>query len=58
MIEKGLLGFKDKDYDKIIDRKEAIIMALEEALENDIVLIAGKGHEDYQEFSDHRIHFS
>jgi UDP-N-acetylmuramoyl-L-alanyl-D-glutamate--2,6-diaminopimelate ligase len=58
MIEKGLLGFQDQIYDKIIDRKEAINMALDKASANDIVLIAGKGHEDYQEFSDHRIHFS
>ncbi len=58
MIEKGLLGFQDQIYDKIIDRKEAINMALEKASANDIVLIAGKGHEDYQEFADHRIHFS
>ena len=36
----------------------AIFIALEMALENDVVLIAGKGHEDYQEFKDYRIPFS
>lgn len=34
---------------KIIDRRQAIQTALEGALEGDIVLIAGKGHEDYQD---------
>ncbi len=58
MIEKGLLDFKVKNYDRIIDRKEAINTALDKGSANDIVLIAGKGHEDYQEFADHTIHFS
>jgi UDP-N-acetylmuramoyl-L-alanyl-D-glutamate--2,6-diaminopimelate ligase len=33
----------------IADRREAIRAALEGAWEGDIVLIAGKGHEDYQD---------
>ncbi|WP_304353411.1 UDP-N-acetylmuramoyl-L-alanyl-D-glutamate--2,6-diaminopimelate ligase [Brachyspira innocens] len=53
-IEKG---FKNKDYKKIIDRKEAIFEAIKEAKENDIVIIAGKGHETYQIFPDKTIHF-
>ena len=33
----------------IVDRREAIQTALQHAREGDIVLIAGKGHEDYQD---------
>jgi len=39
------------------DRRAAIQMALESAREGDCVLIAGKGHEDYQILGDKRIHF-
>ncbi|MEI0604365.1 UDP-N-acetylmuramoyl-L-alanyl-D-glutamate--2,6-diaminopimelate ligase [Brachyspira alvinipulli] len=53
-IEKG---FKNNNYKKIIDRKDAIFEAVKEAKENDIVIIAGKGHETYQIFPDKTIHF-
>ena len=36
---------------RIIDRREAIEMALSIAKKNDIVLVAGKGHESYQEIN-------
>jgi UDP-N-acetylmuramoyl-L-alanyl-D-glutamate--2,6-diaminopimelate ligase len=39
------------------DRAKAIHRAIEEARAGDIVLLAGKGHEDYQIFADHTIHF-
>ncbi|HEX8871519.1 MAG TPA: UDP-N-acetylmuramoyl-L-alanyl-D-glutamate--2,6-diaminopimelate ligase [Candidatus Acidoferrum sp.] len=39
------------------DRAKAIKLAIEEARAGDIVLLAGKGHEDYQVFADHTIHF-
>ena len=38
------------------DRAKAISLAIEEARPGDIVLLAGKGHEDYQVFTDHTIH--
>jgi UDP-N-acetylmuramoyl-L-alanyl-D-glutamate--2,6-diaminopimelate ligase len=41
------------NYEVIADRKEAIFKAIAMAAPRDIVLIAGKGHETYQEFSDH-----
>jgi UDP-N-acetylmuramoyl-L-alanyl-D-glutamate--2,6-diaminopimelate ligase len=37
-----------KPYEKIADRREAIHRAIREARAGDLVLIAGKGHEDYQ----------
>ena len=39
------------------DRAKAIRLAIEEARAGDMVLLAGKGHEDYQIFADHTIHF-
>lgn len=36
-------------YVEIIDRKEAIRYAIEEAQVGDVIVLAGKGHEDYQE---------
>ena len=39
------------------DREKAIGMAMEEARRGDIVLLAGKGHENYQILSDHTLEF-
>ncbi|WP_028782684.1 UDP-N-acetylmuramoyl-L-alanyl-D-glutamate--2,6-diaminopimelate ligase [Thalassobacillus devorans] len=44
-------------YDRIVDRKEAIRFALEQAQPGDMVLIAGKGHETYQEVNGKRYEF-
>jgi UDP-N-acetylmuramoyl-L-alanyl-D-glutamate--2,6-diaminopimelate ligase len=38
------------------DRAKAIKLAIDEARTGDIVLLAGKGHEDYQVFADHTVH--
>ena len=46
-----------KPYQKIVDRKEAILKALSEAKKDDVILIAGKGHENYQILHDQIIHF-
>ncbi|UCH52541.1 MAG: UDP-N-acetylmuramoyl-L-alanyl-D-glutamate--2,6-diaminopimelate ligase [Pseudomonadota bacterium] len=40
------------------DRKTAIAMAIAEAAAEDIVLVAGKGHEDYQQIGETRIPYS
>ncbi|MCL4415195.1 MAG: UDP-N-acetylmuramoyl-L-alanyl-D-glutamate--2,6-diaminopimelate ligase [Actinobacteria bacterium] len=58
MIEEGFRQSGTQKYMKIADRKEAIFNALDITGKKDIIMIAGKGHEDYQEFSDFRIHFS
>jgi len=44
-IEKGILKIKIKNYQKILDRKEAIRKALNLAKPSDIVIITGKGCE-------------
>jgi UDP-N-acetylmuramoyl-L-alanyl-D-glutamate--2,6-diaminopimelate ligase len=54
-IETGVVG---KNYVTEPDRKEAIRKAVGVAEEGDIILIAGKGHEDYQEIKGARQPFS
>ncbi|MBI3592095.1 MAG: UDP-N-acetylmuramoyl-L-alanyl-D-glutamate--2,6-diaminopimelate ligase [Nitrospirae bacterium] len=54
-IEKGI---KSDNYIIIPDRNVAISMAVELASSGDIVLVAGKGHEDYQEIQGIRHNFS
>jgi UDP-N-acetylmuramoyl-L-alanyl-D-glutamate--2,6-diaminopimelate ligase len=44
-------------YELVVDRRAAIETAISMASAGDAVLIAGKGHEDYQEFADRRVHF-
>jgi UDP-N-acetylmuramoyl-L-alanyl-D-glutamate--2,6-diaminopimelate ligase len=46
-----------KPYRKIADRREAIYQAIAEARASDLVLIAGKGHEDYQILGREVFHF-
>ena len=43
------IGKTEGKYVEIIDRKEAIRYAIEEAQMGDVIVLAGKGHEDYQE---------
>ena len=59
IIEDILEGMKNTKtpYKVIENRKEAIIWALENARENDIILLAGKGHETYQILNEGTIHF-
>ena len=44
-------------YECIIDRKEAIEKAIKMQHKNDMVIIAGKGHEIYQEINKEKIDF-
>ena len=53
-------GVKETDRHKVIavtDRKEAIRQAISGASKGDIVLVAGKGHENYQEIKGVKHHF-
>lgn len=56
-IEVGIKRKGKNNYQTIIDRFQAIEKALSMAEKGDQVVIAGKGHEDYQLFKDRRIHF-
>jgi UDP-N-acetylmuramoyl-L-alanyl-D-glutamate--2,6-diaminopimelate ligase len=58
IIEQIQGGIYDKSKVQVFpDRREAIETALKQARKNEIVLIAGKGHETYQEFAHGKIHF-
>ena len=50
IISDVLKGLEDKDtpYIKICDRREAIHWAVKNAEKDDVIVLAGKGHEDYQ----------
>ena len=54
-IKKGING---KSHKVIENRKDAIFEAVRLAGENDVLLVAGKGHEDYQIIGNDRHHFS
>ena len=56
-MEKGVEPQNYKKMLRITDRKQAIKTACQLAQPNDIVLIAGKGHETYQEINGVRHHF-
>ncbi|MBW2710064.1 MAG: UDP-N-acetylmuramoyl-L-alanyl-D-glutamate--2,6-diaminopimelate ligase, partial [Deltaproteobacteria bacterium] len=47
-IERGVIASGQKDYVVELERETAIKMAVDAALKEDLILIAGKGHEDYQ----------
>lgn len=57
-IEKGLRAVPNASYVTISDRKRAIEYALQRAESDDIVLIAGKGAEKYQEVMGVKLAFS
>lgn len=56
-MEEGLAPASKRKYISIVDRKEAIKAAISLAKPEDIILIAGKGHEKYQEIKGVRNHF-
>ena len=57
-IEQGIKQVVDsRKYCVVLDRKKAIEQAINLAKKGDFVVIAGKGHENYQLFKDQRIHF-
>ena len=61
IINDVVAGFEDGDSEVITvepDRKKAIELAIGTADKDDIVLIAGKGHEDYQIIGTQKSHFS
>ena len=56
-IEAGVAPQNFKKTVSIADRKQAIKTACQMANSNDIILIAGKGHESYQEINGERLDF-
>jgi UDP-N-acetylmuramoyl-L-alanyl-D-glutamate--2,6-diaminopimelate ligase len=66
-VEKGLSGLSrveeseldraERSYARVVDRRRAIALALEIARPEDTVVLAGKGHEDYQIIGRERLPF-
>ena len=54
-IETGILK-TDGKYVMVEDRKEAVRYAVENAKDKDMIILAGKGHEDYQEIRGVKYH--
>ncbi|MFA5090136.1 MAG: UDP-N-acetylmuramoyl-L-alanyl-D-glutamate--2,6-diaminopimelate ligase [Candidatus Omnitrophota bacterium] len=57
IVNDILTGIKKDNYCVILDRREAISHAFSLAKAGDVVLIAGKGHEDYQLMQEKKVHF-
>lgn len=57
IIDDVKKGVRSTNFETVPDRAEAIARAIALAQPRDIILIAGKGHETYQEFADHTIPF-
>jgi UDP-N-acetylmuramoyl-L-alanyl-D-glutamate--2,6-diaminopimelate ligase len=59
ILDQIAAGFADRTRTRIVeDRRAAIGLAVREAGAHDVVLLAGKGHEDYQEIAGTRRPFS
>lgn len=62
IVEQVAEGVKEalrdgSSYEVVVDRKTAIFEAIKAAQPGDVVIIAGKGHENYQILKDKTIHF-
>jgi UDP-N-acetylmuramoyl-L-alanyl-D-glutamate--2,6-diaminopimelate ligase len=56
-VRDALMRRQHVQYHLMPDRREAISAAICEARRGDMVLIAGKGHEDYQIIGTQKFHF-
>ena len=57
IIRDIVAGVGSADHLVEVDRRKAISLAIENASGGDLVVIAGKGHEDYQDIGGRKIHF-
>jgi UDP-N-acetylmuramoyl-L-alanyl-D-glutamate--2,6-diaminopimelate ligase len=57
IIDEIVRGIGGKPHRAIADRREAIARTIAEAGDDDVIVIAGKGHETYQVVGDQVIHF-
>ena len=57
IIEDIVKGMSGENYEVMVNREDAIRHAVEMAEKGDIIVVAGKGHEDYQILGEKRIHF-
>ena len=57
IMDDILAGVETNNYEVELDRRKAIVKALDMIKDDDIVLILGKGHEDYQILGREKTHF-
>ncbi|WP_034550726.1 UDP-N-acetylmuramoyl-L-alanyl-D-glutamate--2,6-diaminopimelate ligase [Carnobacterium funditum] len=57
ILDEMVINLKVGTYQMILDRRKAIQTAVNQAVADDIILIAGKGHEDYQIIGTKKHHF-
>ena len=57
IMQDIIKGVEQTNYEVILDRHEAIKKALDKINKDNIVLILGKGHEDYQILGHEKVHF-
>uniref|UniRef100_A0A7C3Z217 UDP-N-acetylmuramoyl-L-alanyl-D-glutamate--2,6-diaminopimelate ligase n=1 Tax=candidate division WOR-3 bacterium TaxID=2052148 RepID=A0A7C3Z217_UNCW3 len=58
IIEEIIKGIERNNYEKVLNRREAIKRAIHLAKRGDAVIIAGKGHEEYQIIGNQQVKFS
>jgi UDP-N-acetylmuramoyl-L-alanyl-D-glutamate--2,6-diaminopimelate ligase len=56
-IEAGMKEVPRERYTRVADRREAITSSIRDASNDDVIVIAGKGHETYQVMGDEVVHF-
>ena len=56
-VDASQLDRTERSYALVVDRREAIALALSIARSEDTVILAGKGHEDYQIIGRERLPF-
>ena len=56
IMDDILAGVNTNNYEVELDRRKAIVIALDKIEKDDVVLILGKGHEDYQIIGHEKIH--
>ena len=57
IMDDILAGVKTSNYEVELDRRKAIVRALDMIQDGDVVLLLGKGHEDYQILGHEKVHF-
>jgi len=58
IVKDIIAGMKKRNYETVMDRKKAIEKAVGGLQEDDTLILAGKGHEDYQIVKSKKFHFS
>lgn len=58
IVEDIVAGFAATSYEVCVERQQAIHTAINASMPGDIIVIAGKGHEDYQLIGDNKLPFS